>query len=63
MMEQTAQRSLLAAYDNEKDEGLEWNTEINLFYFLHFGDCKRELQLVKFQSMPKIILTMKRFER
>ena len=38
----TVQKSLLAAYDNAKDEKLDWDLEMNLFNFLHYYNCKRD---------------------
>ena len=38
----TVQKSLSAAYDNAKDEILDWDLEMNLFNFLHYYNCKRE---------------------
>ena len=37
----TVQKYLSAAYDNAKQENLEWDLELNLFHFLHFYNCKR----------------------
>ena len=33
------QKSLSAAYENEKDERMDWDLEINLFSFLNFFYC------------------------
>ena len=41
-LNKTVQESLSAAYDNVKDEKLDWDLEINLFNFLHYYYCKRE---------------------
>ena len=38
----TVQQSLSAAYDNAKDEKLDWDLDMNLFNFLHFYNYKRE---------------------
>ena len=38
----TIQKSLSSAYDNAKDEKLDWDLEMNLFHFNHFYNCKRE---------------------
>ena len=37
---------LSAAYDNVKDEKLDWNLEINLLHFLNFNNSKRNIQLI-----------------
>ena len=37
----TVQKSLSTAYENTKQENLEWDLELNLIHFLHFYNCKR----------------------
>ena len=44
------QISLSAAYDNLKDEKLDWDLEINLFYFLNFNNSKKIHTTDRFQS-------------
>ena len=38
----TVQKSLSAAYDNAKNEKLDWDLEMNLINFFHYYNCKRE---------------------
>ena len=41
-LNKTVQKSLSAAYDNAKDEKLDWDLEMNLFNLLHFYNCKSD---------------------
>ena len=50
----TVQKSLSAAYDNAKDEKLDWDLEMNLFNFLHYYNCKREHTTTG--QIPKYVL-------
>ena len=38
----TVQKSLSAAYDNAKNEKLDWDLEMNLFNFLHYYNFNNE---------------------
>ena len=38
----TVHKSLSAAYDNAKDEKMDWDLEMSLFHFLNSFYCKRE---------------------
>ena len=50
----TVQKSLSAAYDNSKDEKMNWDLEMNLFYFLHYYNFKRDH--ITTGQIPKYVL-------